>query len=164
MTQSVVPCRINVTSTNWGGFNMMKNQKDYEEKLKNFDPEAGIQKTDSHYSDEKFWDKVMKYGKLAGETTVYYSLLLFYTAKSPEVPKSSKMIIVGALSYLIFPVDLIPDFNPVVGLADDASVVAAAVYKVISHIDDDIKSKAKVKMTKLLGVKFDDEEIDNRLL
>jgi uncharacterized membrane protein YkvA (DUF1232 family) len=164
MTQSVVPCRINVTSTNWGGFNMMKNQKDYEEKLKNFDPEAGIQKTDSHYSDEKFWDKVMKYGKLAGETTVYYSLLLFYTAKSPEVPKSSKMIIVGALSYLIFPVDLIPDFIPVVGLADDASVVAAAVYKVISHIDDDIKSKAKVKMTKLLGVKFDDEEIDNRLL
>jgi uncharacterized membrane protein YkvA (DUF1232 family) len=143
---------------------MMKNQKDYEEKLKNFDPEAGIQKSDNHYSDEKFWDKVMKYGKLAGETTVYYSLLLFYTAKSPEVPKSSKMIIVGALSYLIFPVDLIPDFIPVVGLADDASVVAAAVYKVISHIDDDIKSKAKVKMTKLLGVKFDDEEIDNRLL
>ncbi len=164
MTQSVVPCRINVTSTNWGGFNMMKNQRDYEEKLKNFDPEAGIQKTDHHYSDEKFWDKVMKYGKLAGETTVYYSLLLFYTAKSPEVPKSSKMIIVGALSYLIFPVDLIPDFIPVVGLADDASVVAAAVFKVISHIDDDIKRKAKVKMTKLLGVKFDDEEIDNRLL
>ncbi len=42
------------------------------------------------------------------------------------------MIIVGALSYLIFPVDLIPDFIPVVGLVDDASVIAAAVYKVIS--------------------------------
>ena len=143
---------------------MMKKQKDYEEKLKNFDPESSMQETENHYSDEKFWDKVMKYGKLAGKTTVYYSLLLFYTAKSPEVPKSSKMIIVGALSYLIFPVDLIPDFIPVVGLADDASVVAAAVYKVISHIDDDIKSKAKVKMNKLLGVKFDDEEIDKRLL
>ena len=74
------------------------------------------------------------------------------------------MIIVGALSYLIFPIDLIPDFIPVVGLADDASVIAAAVYKVISHIDDDIKSKAKVKMNKLLGVKFNDEEIDKRLL
>ncbi len=164
MTHSVVPCRINGTSTNWGGFNTVKKQKDYENKLTNFDLESSIQETENHYSDEKFWDKVMKYGKLAGETTVYYSLLLFYTAKSPEVPKSSKMIIVGALSYLIFPVDLIPDFIPVVGLADDASIVVAAVYKVISHIDDDIKRKAKVKMSKLLGSKFNDEEIDKRLL
>ena len=143
---------------------MMKKQKEYEDKLKNFDPESSMQETENHYSDEKFWGKMMKYGKQAGKTTVYYSLLLFYAAKSPKVPKSSKMIIVGALSYLIFPLDLIPDFIPVVGLVDDASVIAAAVFKVISHIDDDIKNKAKIKMTKLLGVKFDDEEIDKRLL
>jgi uncharacterized membrane protein YkvA (DUF1232 family) len=143
---------------------MVKKQKNYENKLTNLDLESSMQETEKHYSDEKFWDKVMKYGRLVGKTTVYYSLLLFYTAKSPEVPKSSKMIIVGALSYLIFPVDLIPDFIPVVGLVDDASVVAAAVYKVISHIDDDIKRKAKVKMIKLLGSEFNDEEIDKSLL
>ncbi len=143
---------------------MMKKQNDYESKLKNFDPESGMQEAENHYSDEKFWDKVMKYGKQAGKTTVYYSLLLFYVAKSPEVPKSTKMIIVGALSYLIFPLDLIPDFIPAVGLVDDAGVIAAAVFKVISHIDDDIKNKAKVKMNTLLGVKFDEEEIDKRLI
>ena len=92
-----------------------------------------------------------KVRETSGEKTVYYSLLLFYTAKSPAVPKSSKMIIVGALSYLIFPVDLIPDFIPAVGLADDASVIAAAVYKVASHIDDDIKNKAKQKQLKIFG-------------
>jgi len=143
---------------------MMKKQKDYENKLKNFDPESGMQETENHYSDEKFWGKMMKYGKLAGKTTVYYSLLLFYVAKSPKVPKATKMIIVGALSYLIFPLDLIPDFIPVVGLVDDAGVIAAAVFKVISHIDEDIKNKAKVKMNTLLGFKFDVEEIDKRLL
>lgn len=143
---------------------MMKKQNDYESKLKNFDSESGMQEAENHYSDEKFWGKVMKYGKQAGKTTVYYSLLLFYVAKSPEVPKSTKMIIVGALSYLIFPLDLIPDFIPAVGLVDDAGVIAAAVFKVISHIDDDIKNKAKVKMNTLLGVKFDEEEIDKRLI
>lgn len=143
---------------------MTKKQEDYENKLKNFDPESSMLETENHYSDEKFWGKVMKYGKQAGKTTVYYSLLLFYVAKSPEVPKSTKMIIVGALSYLIFPIDLIPDFIPVVGLVDDASVIAAAVFKVFSHIDDDIKNKAKAKMNTLLGVKFDGEEIDSRLL
>lgn len=99
----------------------------------------------------RFWNKVTKYGKKAGEKTVYYSLLLFYTAKSPAVPKSSKMIIVGAISYLIFPVDLIPDFVPVVGLADDSAVVAAAVYKVMSHVDDDVKNKAKQKLNGIFG-------------
>jgi len=143
---------------------MTKKQKDYENKLKNFDPESSMQETENHYSDEKFWGKMMKYGKLAGKTTVYYSLLLFYVAKSHEVPKSTKMIIVGALSYLIFPLDLIPDFIPVVGLVDDAGIIAAAVFKVISHIDEDIKNKAKVKMNTLLGFKFNDEEIDKRLL
>ena len=110
-----------------------------------------MQETENHYSDEKFWDKVKKYGKQAGKQTVYYSLLLFYTAKSPSVPKSSKMIVVGALSYLIFPVDLIPDFIPVVGLVDDASVIAAAVFKIIQHIDDDIKNKAKMQLNKFFG-------------
>jgi len=143
---------------------MTKKQNDYENKLKNFDPESSMQELENHYSDEKFWGKMIKYGKLAGKTTVYYSLLLFYVAKSPEVPKSTKMIIVGALSYLIFPIDLIPDFIPVVGLVDDAGVIAAAVFKVISYIDEDIKNKAKVKMNTLLGFKFNDEEIDKRLL
>lgn len=102
-------------------------------------------------TNKRFWDKVMKYGKKAGEKTIYYSLLLFYTAKSPAVPKSSKMIIVGALSYLIFPIDLIPDFVPVVGLADDSAVIAAAVYKVMSHVDDDVKNKAKQKLNGIFG-------------
>lgn len=111
------------------------------------------------YSDQEFWRKVMRHGKQVGEKTIYYSLLLFYGAKSPAVPKSSKMIIVGALSYLIFPVDLIPDFIPVVGFADDGAVIAAAVYKVMSHIDDDIKNKAKQKMRNIFGNDVDRENM-----
>lgn len=102
-------------------------------------------------NDQKFWEKLLKFGKKIGEKTVYYSLLLYYTAKSPSVPKSSKMIIVGALSYLILPIDLIPDFIPVVGLADDSAVIAAAVYKVFQHIDENIENQAKEKLMMLFG-------------
>ena len=124
----------------------MSKKNDYGELLRTMDSEKVIQNMDNHYSDNRFWGKLKKFGKQAGKKTVYYSLLLFYTAKDPAVPKSSKLIIVGALSYLIFPVDLIPDFIPAVGLADDATVIAAAVYKVVQHIDDDIKNKAKQKL------------------
>ncbi|MCZ2259667.1 YkvA family protein [Sporosarcina sp. G11-34] len=130
---------------------MSEKQKKYEEQLKDFNPEVSMKNMENHYSDRKFWDKVKKYGEQIGKKTVYYSLLLFYAAKSPSVPKSSKMIIIGALSYLIFPVDLIPDFIPVVGLADDAAVIATAVYKVVSHLDDGIKSKAKQKLNSLFN-------------
>ncbi|WP_203247239.1 YkvA family protein [Sporosarcina beigongshangi] len=143
---------------------MLNKQQSHEEKLKNFDPESQLAATDNHYSDKKFWDKVKSYGKQAGKQTIYYSLLLFYTAKSPTVPKSSKMIVVGALSYLIFPVDLIPDFIPAVGLVDDASVIAAAVMKIIQHIDDDVKNKAKQQLIKLFGDDGDYGEIDKQLL
>ncbi len=133
-----------------GGFQMSK-KNDYGELLRTMDSEEATKNMDKHYSDNGFWSKLKKFGKRAGEKTVYYSLLLFYTAKDPAVPKSSKMIILGALGYLIFPVDLIPDFIPVVGLADDATVIAAAVYKVFQHIDDDIKNKAKQKLNEIFG-------------
>lgn len=100
-------------------------------------------------NDQKFWNKLMKFGKKIGEKTAYYSLLLYYAAKSPDVPKSSKMIIVGALSYLIFPVDLIPDFIPVVGLADDSAAIATAVYKISQHIDGKIENQAKEKLASI---------------
>lgn len=143
---------------------MTKTKKDYEEKLDNFQPELHMKGKEKHYSDEKFWDKVKKYGEQAGKKTVYYSLLLFYAAKSPNVPKSSKMIILGALGYLILPLDLIPDFIPVVGLADDTLVIATAIYKVMSHIDDDIKVQAKKKMASFFKNTDFDEEIDEQLL
>lgn len=143
---------------------MTNERKDYEKELSKLDLESSMQGTENHYSDRKFWDKVKKYGKQAGKQTLYYSLLLYYTAKSSTVPKSSKMIVIGALSYLIFPADLIPDFIPVVGLVDDASVVAAAVVKIVQHIDEDIKQKAKKKLYKYFGGDENYEEIDKQLL
>lgn len=101
--------------------------------------------------DQKFWRKLVKFGKAIGEKTVYYSLLLYQAAKSPDIPRSTKMIIVGALAYLVFPVDLIPDFIPVIGFADDSAVIAGAVYKVFSHIDDNMKQEAKEKLKALFG-------------
>ncbi len=139
-------------------------KEDYEEKLKNFNPEESMKGKEKYYSDGKFWSKVKSYGERAGKKTVYYSLLLYYTAKSSDVPKSSKMIILGALGYLILPIDLIPDFIPVIGLADDATVIIAAVFKVISHIDGDIKNKAKQKMSDLFNNMIFDKEIDEELL
>ncbi|MGC3970363.1 MAG: YkvA family protein [Pirellulales bacterium] len=47
--------------------------------------------------------------------------------KDPTVGWGSKAIAVGALLYLVSPLDAIPDLVPFVGLTDDAGVILAAV-------------------------------------
>jgi uncharacterized membrane protein YkvA (DUF1232 family) len=44
-----------------------------------------------------------------------------------RVPRTRKLMLVGVVGYLAFPLDLIPDFIPVLGHLDDALVVALAL-------------------------------------
>lgn len=143
---------------------MTKQEEKYSEILKNIDAESSMESAKKHYSEDEFWKKILKYGKKAGAKTAYYSLVLFYTTKNPAVPTSAKMTILGALGYLIFPVDLIPDFIPVVGLFDDASIIAYALYKVISHIDENSKIQAHEKMKSWFGENYDDGDLDKQFL
>jgi uncharacterized membrane protein YkvA (DUF1232 family) len=41
-----------------------------------------------------------------------------------EIPWTSIAAIVGTLIYVLSPIDLVPDFIPIMGLVDDAGVVA----------------------------------------
>lgn len=54
-------------------------------------------------------------------------------AADPAVPRSTRWWLVGLLAYLLSPIDLVPDFLPVIGYADDAIVVAIALRFAIRH-------------------------------
>lgn len=45
-------------------------------------------------------------------------------AADRTVPRSVRIWLLVLLAYLLFPIDLVPDFLPVIGYADDAIVVA----------------------------------------
>ena len=44
-----------------------------------------------------------------------------------RVPRARKLLLAGVVAYLAFPLDLIPDFIPLLGQLDDALVVALAL-------------------------------------
>jgi uncharacterized membrane protein YkvA (DUF1232 family) len=56
--------------------------------------------------------------------------LLRRIAADRTVPRRVRIRIYALLAYLAFPIDLIPDFLPVVGYADDAVIVAAVLRSV----------------------------------
>ena len=61
-------------------------------------------------------------GKIWSSVTSLYKM-----ARDPEVPWQFKAVAVGALVYLISPIDAVPDLLPLVGLLDDVAVITAAV-------------------------------------
>ncbi|MDT5067974.1 MAG: hypothetical protein QOK02_4129, partial [Mycobacterium sp.] len=52
-------------------------------------------------------------------------------ASDPRMPRGVRVRLVLLLAYLALPIDLIPDFIPVLGYADDAIVVAVVLRSVV---------------------------------
>lgn len=108
------------------------------------------------FTNGEFIDKISKIAKRAGAKLVYASFILYYTLQSDKVSVKDKAIIVGALGYLISPLDVIPDAIPIAGLGDDLAVLIYVLNKVWGNVSDEIKEKAKDKLSKW----FDEDEIE----
>jgi uncharacterized membrane protein YkvA (DUF1232 family) len=103
------------------------------------------------YSEEKFWEKLVRYAKVAGSGAVERALQLYYAAQEPETPPWAKAVIIGALGYFITPLDAIPDLTPVAGFSDDLGVLALAVAVVAVYITPAVKEKTRAKMKDWFG-------------
>ena len=107
------------------------------------------------FSANDFVEKISRIAKRAGAKLVYAALVLYYTLQSDKVSTADKAIIIGALGYLISPLDVIPDAIPIAGLTDDLAVVIYVLKKVWDSVDETIQQKAKAKLSKW----FDEDEI-----
>ena len=107
------------------------------------------------FSQSDFVEKISRIAKRAGSKLVYAALILYYTLQSDKMSVKDKAIIIGALGYLISPVDVMPDAIPIVGLTDDLAVLIFVLKKIWSDIDPEIQEKAKKKLAEW----FDEEEI-----
>ena len=64
-------------------------------------------------------------------------VLLRRLAADPQLPRGVRIRVLLLLLYLILPIDLVPDFIPVLGYADDAIIVAAALRSVARRAGPD---------------------------
>ncbi len=107
------------------------------------------------FSQKDFVDKIARIAKRAGAKLIYAALLLYYTLQSDRISTKDKAIIVGALGYMISPIDVIPDAIPIAGLTDDLAVLLYVLKKIWVDVDPEVKERARKK----LGSWFDDDEI-----
>lgn len=64
--------------------------------------------------------------------------LLGRLIKDPRVPRRSKLLVGGMLTYLASPVDFIPDFVPGLGLADDVILSVYAVNHLLEKAGEEV--------------------------
>ena len=100
---------------------------------------------ESSVIDESVLKKILlKAGRVIAEPALEGFELIMDNSTPPQV----RISIIGALTYLIVPVDLIPDFIPASGFSDDLVALTAVISLWQHHITPEIKYRAKYKLDK----------------
>src|ERR1044071_3954967 len=88
-----------------------------------------------------FWPKIATYA--ASVPFAEQALSAWYCAFDRETPASVRYTLIGALAYFVLPIDIVPDILPLIGFADDASILSAAVVAVGTNINETHRAAAR---------------------
>ena len=77
---------------------------------------------------KKLFSCVEKLSEYKDEVALVFSMLKDYASgKYTKVPWRTIAVLVGSLAYVLTPIDLIPDFIPVIGWSDDCLALGGAL-------------------------------------
>jgi uncharacterized membrane protein YkvA (DUF1232 family) len=72
-------------------------------------------------------------------------LALAVAAKDTRTPRMAKVLLLFLLAYAASPIDLIPDFIPVLGLLDELILLPIGVWIVVGMIPPDVMAAARAR-------------------
>lgn len=61
-------------------------------------------------------------------------MALWIAARDPRTPRAAKLVAAAVAAYALSPIDLIPDFIPVLGYLDDLLIVPAGIWLAVRLI------------------------------
>ena len=70
---------------------------------------------------------------------------LYLAARNPRVPWFAKVMAAATAGYALSPIDLIPDFIPVLGYLDDLIIVPLAIVLTVRMIPPQVMAELRVE-------------------
>ena len=83
----------------------------------------------------KSWSKLLKMNVL----------IIWFATKNPQTPWLPKAICIFIVAYALSPIDLIPDFIPILGYVDDFVFLPILIWVAIRLIPNSINLESRVK-------------------
>jgi uncharacterized membrane protein YkvA (DUF1232 family) len=80
---------------------------------------------------------VIAYAPLAGRAPMYARLLLALV-RDGRIPTAHKALVALALGYVASPIDLVPEWIPIVGVLDDVAVLVLALDAFIDSVPEEL--------------------------
>ena len=70
---------------------------------------------------------------------------LYYAARDPRTPWVAKLLVAGIVAYALSPIDLIPDFIPVIGYLDDLILLPLGILWAIKLIPPMVLAECRAR-------------------
>ena len=80
-----------------------------------------------------------------------HTLVAYFAARDPRTPWLARWLALLVAAYALSPVDLIPDFIPVLGYLDDLVIVPLGLALVLRLIPEQVKRSARERAAALAG-------------
>lgn len=88
----------------------------------------------------------------AGRTIARPALECFELLIDPSTPHQVRLTVLAALTYLLLPLDLIPDFIPAAGFSDDLVALTALLGLCTRHLSPEIRARAQRRLDRWFPV------------
>lgn len=72
-------------------------------------------------------------------------LALWYAIRDPRTPTAAKVVAGLVVAYALSPIDLIPDFIPILGYLDDLILVPLGILLAVKMIPPQVMMEARLK-------------------
>jgi len=76
---------------------------------------------------------------------------LYLAARHPETPWYAKLFVAGVVAYAFSPIDLIPDFVPVLGYLDDLILIPMGVALAVKMIPDPVLAECRARAKEIIA-------------
>ena len=73
------------------------------------------------------------------------TMVLYFAVRDPRTPLAARLVAAAVVAYALSPIDLIPDFIPVLGLLDDALILPLGIALALRLVPAPVLADARAK-------------------
>ena len=95
------------------------------------------------------WQRVRRWAKALQDD----GLTLWFACRHPDMPLFPKLLALAVVAYFLSPIDLIPDFIPVLGYLDDLILLPIGIHFILKLIPEPVQIACRAQAAQWIAAR-----------